>query len=68
MGLTEAQEMYKSKLFKKKNIMVLDKSEVKLKELYKIAHFDTFEELEDCVPKADIIFIAGKSIEVFSEK
>jgi pyrroline-5-carboxylate reductase len=60
MGLTYAQGMSKSKLLKKKNIMVLDKSDVKLKELHKITHFDTFEKLEDCVPKADIIFIAVK--------
>ena len=60
MGLTYAEGMSKSKLLKKKNIMVLDKSEEKLKELHKIKYFDTFERLEDCVPKADIIFIAVK--------
>jgi pyrroline-5-carboxylate reductase len=60
MGLTYAQGMSKSNLIKKKNIIVLDKSDVKLKELHKIAHFDTFEKLENCVPKADIIFIAVK--------
>ena len=69
MGLTYAEGMSKSKLLKRKNIMVLDKSEEKLKELHKIAHFDTFEKLEDCVPKADIIFIAVKphhAINVFN--
>jgi pyrroline-5-carboxylate reductase len=60
MGLTYAEGMSKSKLLKKKNIMVLDNSEEKLKELHKKAHFDTFEKLEDCVPNADIIFIAVK--------
>ncbi|CAM4097096.1 pyrroline-5-carboxylate reductase [Zobellia nedashkovskayae] len=60
MGLTYAEGMSKSKLLKKKNIMVLDSSEEKLKELNEIAHFDTFEKLEECVPQADIIFIAVK--------
>jgi pyrroline-5-carboxylate reductase len=60
MGLTYAQGMSKSKLLKKKNIMILDNSEEKLEELNEISHFDAFKELEDCVPKADIIFIAVK--------
>ncbi|KAA5821922.1 pyrroline-5-carboxylate reductase [Algibacter amylolyticus] len=60
MGLTYAEGMSKSKLLKKKNIMVLDKSEEKMEELSQISHFDAFSELGDCVPKADIIFIAVK--------
>ncbi|MCL5129651.1 MULTISPECIES: pyrroline-5-carboxylate reductase [unclassified Algibacter] len=60
MGLTYAEGMSKSRLLKKRNIMVLDKSEEKLEELNQISHFDAFKELEDCVPKADIIFIAVK--------
>lgn len=60
MGLTYAEGMSKSKLLKKRNIMVLDSSEDKLKELDQISHFDAFKELEDCVPKTDIIFIAVK--------
>jgi pyrroline-5-carboxylate reductase len=60
MGLTYAEGMSKSKLLKKKNIMVLDSSEDKLRELNKMSHLDTFRELQDCVPKADIIFIAVK--------
>ena len=35
MGLTYAEGMSKSRLLKKKNIMVLDSSEEKLKELQK---------------------------------
>ncbi|MDO6517510.1 pyrroline-5-carboxylate reductase [Zobellia uliginosa] len=60
MGLTYAEGMSKSKLLKKKNIMVLDSSEEKLKELNEMAHFDAFKKLEECVPQADIIFIAVK--------
>jgi pyrroline-5-carboxylate reductase len=60
MGLTYAEGMSKSKLLDKKNIMVLDKSEEKFEELNEISHFDAFKELDECVPKADIIFIAVK--------
>jgi len=60
MGLTYAEGMSKSRLLKKKNIMVLDKSEEKLEELNQISHFDAFKELDDCVPHADIIFVAVK--------
>ena len=60
MGLTYAEGMSKSKLLKKRNIMVLDNSEEKLEELNKMPHFDAFKELKDCVPQADIIFIAVK--------
>jgi len=60
MGLTYAMGMARSKLLKKRNIMILDKSKEKLEEVDKIAHFDAMERLEDCVPKADIIFLAVK--------
>ena len=60
MGLTYAEGMSKSKLLKKKNIMVLDTSEEKLAELEKVSYVDTFSELKACVPLADIIFIAVK--------
>lgn len=60
MGLTYAEGMSKSKLLKKRNIMVLDKSEEKLEELNQLSHFDAYEKLDDCVPEADIIFVAVK--------
>ncbi|MFT4847729.1 MAG: pyrroline-5-carboxylate reductase [Sediminicola sp.] len=60
MGLTYAEGMSKSKLLRKKNIMVLDKSDEKLEKLHQTSHFDAFKELEDCVPIADIIFVAVK--------
>ena len=60
MGLTYAEGMSKSKLLKKRNIMVLDNSEEKLKALKELAHFDTYSSLGDCVPEADIIFLAVK--------
>ena len=60
MGLTYAEGMSKSKLLKRENIMVLDSSEERMKELDQIPHFDAFNNLEECVPQADIIFVAVK--------
>ncbi|UMB54238.1 pyrroline-5-carboxylate reductase [Lutibacter sp. A64] len=60
MGLTYAEGMSKSKLLKKKNIMVIDKSDEKLDEIRQISHFDAYNNLEDCIPNADIIFVAVK--------
>ncbi|MDC6353841.1 MULTISPECIES: pyrroline-5-carboxylate reductase [Robiginitalea] len=60
MGLTYAQAMAKSKILKKRNIMILDSAEDKVEQLNKMAHFDAFEKLEDCVPQADMIFVAVK--------
>ncbi|MBU2952098.1 pyrroline-5-carboxylate reductase [Tamlana agarivorans] len=60
MGLTYAEGMSKSTLLKNNNIMVLDNSEEKLKQLDEIPYFDAHRDLKDCVPAADIIFIAVK--------
>ncbi|WP_010518931.1 pyrroline-5-carboxylate reductase [Croceivirga radicis] len=60
MGLTYAEGMVKSKLLKKKNIMVLDKSKEALNRVDKMPNFDTFDRLEDCVPIAEIIMVAVK--------
>jgi len=60
MGLTYAEGMSKSKLLKKKNIMVIDNSDEKLDEIRQISHFDAYNNLEDCIPNADIIFVAVK--------
>ncbi|GLR19455.1 pyrroline-5-carboxylate reductase [Portibacter lacus] len=60
MGLTYAEGMSKSKLLKKKNIMVLDTSEEKMRQIDKIKHFDGYSDLVKCAPEADILFIAVK--------
>lgn len=60
MGLTYAESMSKSKLLKKRNLMILDSSHEKTTSLKKIAHFEVHENLEDCLPKADLVFIAVK--------
>lgn len=68
MGLTYAEGMSKSKLLNKNKIMILDKSAEKIEELNQVSYFDAYSELEHCVPKADVIFIAVKpyhAVDVF---
>lgn len=60
MGLTYAEGMSKSKLLNKKSIMVLDKSEEIFNKVDKMDGFEAFKKLEDCVSKADVIFVAVK--------
>src|SRR5690606_10584882 len=60
MRLTYAPAMSRSKLLNKRNLMILDNSPEKLQSLKKISQFDVYDRLEDCVPMADLIFIAVK--------
>ncbi|HBF20788.1 MAG: pyrroline-5-carboxylate reductase [Owenweeksia sp.] len=60
MGLTYAQAVSKSEFLKPKDLMILDSAPDKTTQLKKISHFDVHEELDTCVPKADIIFVAVK--------
>ncbi len=60
MGLTYAEGMAKSPLLNRRNLMIYDVSAEKISSLEKISHFDVFENLEDCLPKADIVFIVVK--------
>ncbi len=60
MGLTYAEGMSRSKLLKRRNIMVLDKSEERMQEVDRMAHFDAQDNLANCVPEADVIMIAVK--------
>ncbi|HDZ13902.1 hypothetical protein LCGC14_0721680 [marine sediment metagenome] len=70
MGLTYAEAMSKSKLLNKRNVMILDNSAEKILSLEKISHFDVFNDMEDCLPQADLVFIAVKpyhSADLFSK-
>ncbi|TNJ42120.1 pyrroline-5-carboxylate reductase [Tamlana fucoidanivorans] len=60
MGMTYAEGMSKSKLLKKRSIMVIDSCSEKLEQLKSSENFEAHKTFEDCVPKADIIFIAVK--------
>ncbi len=60
MGLTYAEAISNSKFLKPKDLMILDSAKDKLSELKKNIRFDVYDKIENCVPKADIIFIAVK--------
>ncbi|SDW58450.1 pyrroline-5-carboxylate reductase [Aequorivita viscosa] len=60
MGLTYAEGMAQSPLLNRRNLMIFDVSAEKLSSLDKISYFDVYENLGDCLPKADIVFVAVK--------
>lgn len=60
MGFAYAKALVKSEFLSKSNLMISDTDPRKTEELEKISRFDVYSNLEDCLPKADIIFIAVK--------
>lgn len=60
MGLTYSEGMAKSPLLTRHKLMLYDKSPELLFSLSKIEHFDVYAKIEDCLPKADVIFLAVK--------
>jgi pyrroline-5-carboxylate reductase len=60
MGLTYAEGMSKSSLLNRHKLMIYDKSPELIASLNKIPHFDVYDKLEDCLPQADVIFLAVK--------
>ncbi len=60
MGLTYAEGMASSVLLNRKKLMIYDVSPEKIISLKEMSLFNVFENLEDCLPKADIVFIAVK--------
>ncbi len=60
MGLTYAEGMAKSAMLNRRNLMVFDKSADVIARLREMDHFDVYEKLEDCLPQADMVFVAVK--------
>ncbi len=60
MGLTYSEGMAKSSLLNRHNLMIYDKSPDLILSLSKIPHFDIYDNLEECLPMADIVFLAVK--------
>jgi pyrroline-5-carboxylate reductase len=60
MGLAYAKALVKSEFLNETNLMIADTNPQTVEELNKIARFDVYTDLQDCVPKADIVFIAVK--------
>ncbi len=60
MGLTYSQGMAKSSLLNRKKLMIYDTSTEKQESLKDDGLFDVYDDLEKCLPDADIVFIAVK--------
>jgi len=60
MGLIYAEAIANSNFLKSKDLMILDASPDVTKILRKNKDFDVYDNLKECVPKADVIFIAVK--------
>ena len=60
MGLTYAEGMAKSSLLNKRKLMIYDISSEKITTLKKDPLFDVYENIEDCLPQADMVFVAVK--------
>lgn len=61
MGSTYAEGMRDSHLLgTKQKLMIYDTSEERRKQLMEDEEYDVFDNLDDCLPQADVIFIAVK--------
>ncbi|TVZ27668.1 pyrroline-5-carboxylate reductase [Gillisia sp. Hel_I_86] len=60
MGLTYAEGMSKSFLLNRHKLMIYDKSEELIASLKEHSHFNVYNKIEDCLPQADVVFIAVK--------
>ncbi len=60
MGLTYSEGMAESSLLSKHKLRIFDTDPKKIETLRKDTRFNVFDNLEDCLPKADIVFIAVK--------
>jgi pyrroline-5-carboxylate reductase len=60
MGLTYAEGMAKSPLLVRKTIKIYDTDSAKSNALRKEGTFDVYDSLNDCLPIADLVFLAVK--------
>jgi pyrroline-5-carboxylate reductase len=60
MGLTYSEGMSKSPLLNRKKLMIQDLSTDILSSLRENPEFEVYDNLDDCLPQADIVFIAVK--------
>lgn len=60
MGLTYSEGMSQSPLLNRRKLMIQDLSPDTLSRLRQNPDFEVYANLEDCLPKADIVFIAVK--------
>lgn len=60
MGLTYAEGMANSSLLNKHKLWIYDTDPKKIKTLEENSQFRVFKDLNDCLPQADLVFIAVK--------
>ncbi|WP_027124347.1 pyrroline-5-carboxylate reductase [Gelidibacter mesophilus] len=60
MGLTYAEGMASSPLLSKHKLRIFDTDPKKIETLRQQPQFDVYNNLDDCLPKADLVFIAVK--------
>lgn len=60
MGLTYAEGMASSPLLSKHKLRIFDTDPKKIETLRQQPQFDVYDTLEDCLPKADLVFLAVK--------
>ena len=60
MGLTYSEGMAESPLLSKHKLRLYDTDPKKIESLSEDLRFNVFDNLDDCLPKADIVFIAVK--------
>lgn len=60
MGLTYAEGMADSPMLNKHKLKIYDTDPKKIKSLREDSRFDVYDNLDDCLPKADIVFVAVK--------
>lgn len=64
MGLTYSEGMAHSPLLTRHKLRIYDKSPGLIETLGKIDHFDVFNNIEECLPDADVVFLAVKPYHV----
>lgn len=60
MGLTYSEGMASSPLLNKHKLRIYDTDPKKIETLSKDSRFNVYDNLDDCLPKADVVFIAVK--------
>lgn len=60
MGLTYSHGMAKSNLLNRHNLMIYDKSPELVTLISQYEYFDVYDDIEKCLPQADVIFLAVK--------
>lgn len=64
MGLTYAEGMAKSPFLTRHKLRIYDKSPEQVIAISKIEHFDVYRNIEECLPDADVVFLAVKPFHV----